>query len=156
MTLICFRDGIMASDSGVFIDDTYVGTCEKLFRLANGALYGACGTVDDRRIRALLGEHGSEATHAMLAEAADEDMQAMLVMPNDGNALYVLHVSCEDDGSKSLEFFRMAAAFYALGHGRMMAMGAMAYGASAEQAVETVLPFACYARAPVQSLRVAE
>ena len=43
MTIICYKDGVMAADSAVWAGSLHVGTMQKLARSIDGAITGVCG-----------------------------------------------------------------------------------------------------------------
>lgn len=56
--------------------------------------------------------------------------------------------------SERLRPYKVHASFYAIGSGRRLAIGAMAAGASAKEAVEIACRFDTHSRGPVNAARV--
>ncbi len=154
MTLIVYRDGILASDSGMFWENAHCGTLQKVFRLSNGLLFGAAGDCDDLALRKVIEEHGIDLPRSELAKF-NSDTQALIITPE--GRVWVLSIGRDDDSKEgTVEYFQYDAPFYSLGHGRWMAFGAMAMGATAEQAVAAVIPYAVHTKGPVQKIRLHE
>ncbi len=139
MTTIAYRDGIMAADSAAFADDTYGGSCVKVFRTKSGGLAAFCGSmIFSAAIQAWLqsGE-GSKPAYGT-------DVTGILVEAD--GAIWVVN----GDGDRA----QLNAPYVASGSGRIAALGAMAAGASAERAVEIACELDAYTRGPVQMERL--
>lgn len=122
MTIICVRDGIMAADTGVFADDLLLAYQRKIVRGPSGSLAAAAGPFNlAAKFRSWI-ESGEES--ALGINTAEEMFGALILRPS-GDILQVGH------DSAVIEVF---APFFAEGRGRSFAMGAMAAGASAEEA----------------------
>jgi hypothetical protein len=157
MTVIAYKDGVMASDSGLFWDDNYcIGTVQKLYRLDNGALYGGAGETDDRQLRALLGEYGPECPVEKLQHPdLNADYQVLLAMP-DGALWYVQITRNEEHEGGSVEAFQFKSPMAAIGYGRWGVFGAMVAGKTAAEAIEIMLPYLTNAKPPVQTMPLKE
>jgi hypothetical protein len=152
MTVICFRDGILASDSGLFWENAYCGTIQKIFRLSNGLLYGAAGEGDDRKLRDLIGAYDDPGDIPVSElEKFNNDTQVLVVRPT-GECWYISLGRNEQHDVSSVEVLCSKHDFYSIGFGKWIAFGAMAHGASAEQAVEIAVRYAVHTRGPVQTL----
>lgn len=123
MTAIAYRDGVMSADSGTFAGGLYVGAHRKIGRAPDGTIGAATGptSVCDRFRRWLEGDMLTRFSTPDL----ERDFLAILVKP-DGTVLYL-----EDDG----EPYEVVAPFHALGCAQDVLIGAMAAGATAEEAV---------------------
>jgi hypothetical protein len=157
MTVIAYKDGVMASDSGLFWDDNYcIGTVQKLYRLDNGAIYGGAGESDDRLLRAVLGEFGPDCPVEKLQHPdLNADYQVLLAMP-DASLWYVGITRNEEHEGGSVECFQFKAPMAAIGFGRWGfgrwgVFGAMVAGKSAAEAIEVMLPYLTNAKGPIQT-----
>lgn len=158
MTVIAYKDGVMAGDSawslageGTVHDGLIVNSMNKLIRLNSGALYGGAGSSDDRQLVDLL--QGVNSADKMpdvrkLRGTLQEGVHALLVLP-DGTIWEV--ETGEDDGGVML----VNRKWHAVGSGRALAMGAMAAGADARQACEIACAYNTYCQKPVTSLTLA-
>lgn len=148
MTVIAYRDGIMACDSA-WSTEGYVYTRQnKIFRLPSGALYGAAGDSDDRALVALLNT---------VTRAADIPARAALVeMTNEIMALLVLATGevWSIDTGKDGGAHRVFAPFIAVGCGKSLATGAMAMGATARTAAKIAAKFDTHCCLPVHTLKL--
>jgi len=119
MTTIAYRDGVMAADSHVGCNGVRSGTARKVFEHDGGAIAGSGSFGEVLRFK------------DWIVAGADEDARPELKESNliwfrrDGSFI-------EYDPAGSLSF---EAPFYAIGSGREIAIGAMAAGATAEEAV---------------------
>jgi hypothetical protein len=156
MTIICYRNGILAADSGLFWDNAWCGDTQKLFRLDNGLIYGAAGDGDDRRLRHLLGKYANPEQIPIeeLQAFAKSDTQALMVSPKRVAWFMQLSHDATHD-SYDVEVIRENAKFASIGMGRWIAFGAMAHGASAAEAVAVTVRYAVGTRGPVQTLAIA-
>lgn len=145
MTCIAIRDGIIAADSQLSVDDSLKYNCEKLFRVKDGVI-GFVGTTS----------HGMELLRHLLKN------DSRIAPPTDGNTYYR-----EDFGAlllshhgiylydESLIPDRVTGPFFALGTGALAALGAMKRGANAIEAVRIACEFDLWCREPVRWMRLA-
>jgi hypothetical protein len=156
MTVIAYKDGLMAGDSCWSMtgegshDGLIVNVADKLVRLRSGGLYGAAGAVDDRQLLDLLHDvHSPEMLPDVrkLRATLHSDILALLVLP-DGSIWEV--ATGEDEGG----IMPVKPKFHAVGIGRSLALGAMAQGANARRAIEIACEFNVYCRGPVTALRL--
>lgn len=141
MTTIAIRDGIMAADTAVFEGAVYAGIISKIVKARDGSLVGASGKAAacwDYIHRAQV-----ESDKPM---QIGEDASALIIKP-DGS------VWCIEAGGPP---FRIEGPFHATGPGAGVAIGAMAAGATAEEAVEIACRYDKASRAPVETLRLNE
>lgn len=137
MTTIAYRDGVLAADS--------LGT-------AGGYRDGHC--VKIRRIgRLLVGGCGNGAICEQFVDWVKKGMNGASPWTGTeaGNSLVI----CPD--GTLLMFgqsgpWRSSSDFYALGSGELLALGAMAHGATAHQAVEAAIRFDCHSGGPIRTL----
>jgi hypothetical protein len=142
VTVVVYRDGVMASDSAVHMDGIYSGSTTKIARSPNGMLGGGCG--DGGAVGRFIDWIKSGASGNFESKAGDRSFGALLVNP-DGTVLALCN-----DGSA----FPLLAPFYADGSGSTIAMGAMEMGATAEQAVEAAIKWDSGCRGPIQVERI--
>jgi hypothetical protein len=153
MTVVCYKDGIMAADSGLFWDNAWCGSTQKLFRLNNGLIYGAAGEGDDRRLRHLLGKYPDPEQVPIedLQTFAKSETQALIVSPK--KKIWFLQLSYDTNhDSHDVEVISESAEFISVGMGRWIAFGAMAHGASAAEAIAVTIRYAMGTRGPVQTM----
>jgi hypothetical protein len=155
MTIVVYRDGIMAADSAMNYDQLKVGSIQKVFWLDNGAMYGGAGQVDDRDIRAFLGSKPfpCELDALQLIDMCTCDLQSILVM-RDGRTFQVFVDLWEGKKDDTAEIIEIKAEYAAVGVGWQMAIGALAAGADAERTVELVAKHADTVQLPVQTLKL--
>jgi hypothetical protein len=155
VTLICYRDGILASDSSCWVNGLYVGSVCKLWRLSNGAIWGAAGDADMTGVRALIGEHWPDVPRAELT-ALGATVNGILIMP-DGETWTIDVVLADDDQRiDAVDIVRINAHYLAAGYGHEGALTAMAHGASAAEAVAAAAQHSSFIKLPVQTLALKE
>lgn len=124
MTTVAYKNGVMAADRAIS-GSGHIGTARKVWkRKSDGALVGGCGTVSVIQKWAewfLTGERGNSPG---LGSDEDSASQMMVVRPNG---------TVENHDRYGRAVFE--APYYAIGSGTDYALGAMAFGASARQAV---------------------
>lgn len=137
MTTIAFRHGVLASDSMVSSNNMHEGQAVKIRRIG----------------KVLVGAAGSGALAQRFADWVKAGMKgdSPWTGKDAGNSLVV----CPDD--TMLVFgqngpWRSYSDFYALGSGELLALGAMAHGATAHQAVEAAIRFDCHSGGPIRTL----
>jgi len=136
VTTICYRDGVLAADTAVNAGDMTVGTTVKIARAPDGTIGGAAGPlgITTKFLRWLQ--------DGMIGEPpSGKEVQLMWVTP-DGKVW-------ANDGDGAYE---MVHAYCAIGTGYRMAMGAMAFGATAREAVEVCCDLDHSTRRPITEL----
>lgn len=129
MTVICFKNGVLASDTQITINGIAAEHWDKVIKTEDGRLIGACG---DWPAAVALRDW-------LVAKDPEKDLEfmpqmgasALVIMP-DGEVLSF---------TSSLTVCRARAPFYALGSGFQIATGAMAAGATAEEAVVIAMKY---------------
>lgn len=140
MTVICYRDGIMAADSLSSHNGRRVASVKKIVRSEDGNLAGSAGDASDcGAFRSWIAAGGPKETIPKLSNE-DGDFDAIMVTPD--RRMFML------DGS--LLPIPFDAPFCAIGSGAPIAIGAMHMGATAEQAVEAAIAHNCYCHGPIQ------
>lgn len=139
MTTICYRDGVLAADTAVFDRGTYCGQMVKIAAAPDGTIGGGAGAQAD--VSAMVewlrgGMSGEPPT------ISDDDSEFIWVKP-DGTMWW--------RGPRS-KVTQVVADYLAIGSGFRLAMGAMAHGASARQAVEIACDLDNHTRRPIMEL----
>lgn len=156
MTIICYRDGVMAADGGAFWSDIRVARARrKIVRLPSGGLAAATGaTIFIQKFEMYLRGYdtgvlqGGDNVHGVLGikgETRDE-FYGMIVRP-DGSVIGIDHES-------DVVLLERDSAIFAMGAAADMAYGAMLAGASAEEAVRICVANHAYAAGEVQVERL--
>jgi len=143
MTTIAYKRGILAADSQITAGNRIITSqnAVKIVRLSDGRLLGHCGQM--RHMRPLIAYLEGDSTRY-------PDME------KDATAI-VVHV----DGRVELHFgrhpdeaFEEEAEFYAIGSGSELALGAMAMGATAIEAVNVAIRFDTSSGGEVKHLEI--
>lgn len=133
----------MAADSAVYLGNIRVGSFQKIVRRDDGALASAAGTTSICERFNEWFVNGCQSPFDPKDD--DKDFSAIIVHP-DGHVQKVGHQG---------DHFSIRASFYALGFAQDFALGAMAAGASAEDAVRLCLQWhdGCGGTVQVESLK---
>lgn len=127
MTIVAYKDGVMAADTAFWCGPVIEGHATKIRRLKNGALVGCSG---DGTIYQWffdwIENHGAKSDR----EKPDAGGFGALVVTPDGEVIRY--------GENCLPI-TLTGPFFAMGAGATFAMGAMAAGASAEEAVRLTI-----------------
>ena len=158
MTTIAYRSGIMVSDSCYSHGGTVDTLLSKIYRLKSGALLGQSGENDAREFIDLLNNVKSERglpTRKVLIEIR-ADFLGLLVLRT--GSIYKINTSIvsvgnwaksDDNDIADIGVWKISRTFAAIGAGSDFAMGAMAHGATAEQAVAIACRFDTASRPPL-------
>lgn len=148
MTTIAYRDGILAADSLVSGEMVRWGSMTKLTKAPSGWIGAACG------------DAGAASEFAWWMEN---------LLPSDNYGTPVFSVPELKDPVDGLlitdkgkiwcwtgrpRFFHLEADFTAIGSGSKIAMGAMAMGATAEQALAVAAQFDVYTGGKIETLSI--
>lgn len=137
MTIICYRDGIIASDSWILRDDCQFASMKKIIKTKKGALVGACGNACD------LSKFFDWARRDTYIDPPDEifedDFSGVMILPDKRMLLW------EDILPTEIE-----AEYFSLGIGYQIALGAFVMGASAEAAVSATTKHCRSCGGPIQ------
>lgn len=142
MTIYCYRDGILASDSGVFANGVCHGHRQKVHKSANGLLYACTARSSNAQAFHDWMNGADDPAWTGVKPKLDEDFSAHYFAP-DGRIFYVDYL---------LVPAQIEAPFIANGYATDLAIGAMAQGATAIEAVEIALRYSDCVRGPVQSV----
>lgn len=153
MTTIAYRDGIMVSDSRAFAgNSSFIGSKEKIFQLPDGGLIGISTNKPGLGESFAAWMHKRMLSGTSLTEPAQDapgrgehELTALMVL-SDGTVLY-FHDSSEPAGP-------LSAPYFAIGSGDRYAMGAMAMGASAEEAIQVAARYDPWTAAPLNVWKI--
>lgn len=147
MTTIAYRDGIMAGDSGNWLNNVMYRGAIKVARGPDGSLHGVTGNAGDAEpyIRWVLDGMQGDAPKP---EATDRNegrsaFLALVVPPGGGPVRLWTAFGSEEHHDVP---------FIAIGAGAEMAVGAMAAGATAEEAIRIVAQHSNFAALPVRTV----
>lgn len=147
MTTIAYRDGIMAADTASWdVNGVYFGRARKLHRLADGRVFGGAGSTS-AILRVVAWLNGAEDKPALDDDKPTDVVQAIIATPGPGRVVVYVDVSL-------MEVEQHPGEFVAIGSGRELALGAMAMGASAAEAVRVATDFDRGSRPPVDTIVV--
>ena len=128
MTVIAYKNGILASDTAVWSRSVCIGHVEKIIRTPGGIMAGSCGdsvSGDQFRQWVLSGRKKRWEPPSTEIEA--------IVIEKDGTVTRYYGASKTPYTAES--------PFYAIGCGYELALGAMAAGATAEDAVKIAIKY---------------
>jgi hypothetical protein len=140
MTTVAIKDGIIAADSAVYDRGTLVGTCHKLTRLRDGTIITGTGGWDSLTTFREWYANGPKSERPRLGDS----FEAFVIKPNGASYWY---------GIAALPTRLNIGKFHALGSGYQIAMGAMAAGASAIEAVKIACKLDSGTEAPVRHIK---
>jgi len=143
VTTIAYRDGVLAADSRVTSDNIITGSSTRKIVKRGPVLAATCGTAAMGREFLCWVERGCPGDMPDIVHKRDSGWScwAFLSTPL-GNFLL------QEPG-----LVRVHGDYFAMGSGRELALGAMAYGASAEQAVAAAIMHDNNSGGPVHILR---
>ncbi len=137
MTIIVVRDGVMAADRGMIKGEIVYGYRDKIIRLVDGSLYAGAGRNQDvLAVQAWLDGASEKPTQL------DKSFRG-IVLQADG-AVY------EIEAELVLEYYDQPYCYVGSEHAECFAHGALAMGATAEQAVRLTVDHCVYANGDVQ------
>lgn len=140
MTIIVFRDGVLAADSQITTGGIFDVAIKKIAANKAGWLGGSCGDLGAVSAFAAWIERGNKK---LLEFEAEDKFEGILINPL-GAVLYV-----EKHGRKT----PMSADYYTLGSGGNVALGALAHGATAIEAVEIAIKLVTSCGGPIHHIR---
>lgn len=141
MTVIAYREGIMAADSRAWSGGhSPIGSKTKIRRLADGTLIGCSSSIPG----------AAEYVMAWYEDGMNEDDKlpqsfTFLAVKPDGTAMVA------DDGPYMSG--PLTADYFAIGSGRQFALGALAMNATAEEAVQVGIELDTCSAGPIQTLK---
>lgn len=140
MTIVVYRDGVMAADSLVTDHDLRCGAVRKIQKI-NGCLVGAAGGLAEVQMFFAWYAARAGTDRPVLT---DDNFEGLVVMPG-GQVNWYGH---------GLLPTRLDAPYHAIGSGFKVAMGALWMGASAERAVECAIALNIRCGGPIDVIRL--
>jgi hypothetical protein len=139
MTTVAFRDGVLAVDSGVGMEarGCFLGNVRKCYT-GDGVIGAAAGDAAEMREFRKWIEAGAEPGKWINGQ---QNIQGIIVRKGGAVSIYCNGAELDASGE-----------FFAAGSGCAVALGAMAAGASAVQAVEIACIYDMSTRGPVVAL----
>jgi hypothetical protein len=155
MTTIAYKAGMMACDSCWTHNDLQVTSLSKIVRLSSGALLGQAGDNDGREMAIFLDKIKTERNLPTRRQLLDLrlNFHGLLVLPNGG----IFSVACREDPldyRDEVGFTPISRKFTSCGSGYELAIGAMAAGKTAREAVAIACDFDINSRGPVHVMRL--
>lgn len=147
MTTIAFRDGIMAGDSCCTEHGTVISLAPKVHKLKHGIIVGYAGDADSRALHALLEKMKSPDDLPAVSKLRElkQDHAAIVAFPSGK----VFAIDVGNDKGDYCGVCEISAPYYAIGSGGLVAMAAMAAGATAMKAVSIACDLDVHTRAPI-------
>lgn len=146
MTTIAYKSGVMAADSGNWLGNVAYRTGNKLAVGPDGSLHGVTGNAAEGCTYLRWVTYGMKGAAPKPEETDRKEgrssFMALVVLPDQRVRLWTAHGFEEHE----------CPVYFAIGAGSEMAVGAMAAGASAEEAVAIVADNCEYARLPVRKV----
>jgi ATP-dependent protease HslVU (ClpYQ) peptidase subunit len=155
MTTIAYKDGMMACDSCWTIGNIHVTSLSKITRLPSGALLGQAGDNDCREMENFLSKVKTPRGLPTRKELLDLRLEyaGLLVLPSK----HIFKITCREDPldyKDEVGFTPISRKFAATGSGNELAIGAMAAGKTAREAVAIACEFDINTRGPVHVVRL--
>jgi len=144
VTIVAYRDGVLASDSRVTINDFIDSdTCKKIYRLSDGSLLGLAGNHGTAFVLENLLREWVKSNKGRLPPGPFKKVEAIFVRPD--KTVWVYGAGWEKWGYKTP---------VAIGNGMLVATGAMDTGATAKEAVKATIKRNIYCGGRVQVLKL--
>jgi hypothetical protein len=153
MTTIAFKDGLMAGDSCWNVSGIIDTLSHKIIRLKSGALLGQSGDNDIRELVDMLQNVKSAKSLPSYSAIAAVRVDATLLLALQNGYTFKVSTSKKltHEDTDDLGIWRIERQFCAIGAGAELALGAMAFGANAHQAVQIACRWDINSRPPVYS-----
>lgn len=130
MTVIAYRAGIIAADRNAFVHNVIVTRRTKVGRSSDGTLVGTSGAGwQGDKLRQWVEDWGADTVERARPDFHHLNIGAVIIYPD----RRILMMETEDN--EDIREWYGASDFVALGAGAELAMGAMAQGATAIEAV---------------------
>lgn len=142
MTTIAYRDGVMAADTALTHNGVWEGKSVKIGTTSDGRVVGIAGAPGMMKPFIDWLQFGGDAP----AYDRDDHFFAIVAYADGAASLY----------DRFMSEIKMSEPFHAIGSGKEIAIGAMAAGASAEDAVRIACIYDAYSAEPVRTVTVAE
>ena len=163
MTVIAYKNGIMACDS-LWTDLDLKSTFKtKIRKLKNDLLVGGSGENDDRAIIKLLSEikvKGELDVDNFPSVKKLQDINQNLTMivvqkvSKKKSKIFIVNMSSQESGGEGNAVYEITQEYYAVGSGSHLALGAMAFGADAEEACRIACRYELYCAEPIHTIKV--
>jgi hypothetical protein len=149
MTIITYKDGVMASDTGARNESVIRTNVTKIFKCPSGALYGFAGNADSMSDYISWVKHGGvDEKPPIIPGNKDTNVGSFIV----------LRVSADGQFKKLITSFGSEnysdEPYCAIGAAQEVAYGAFWMGASATKAVEACLAHSPYAFGIVDAIKL--
>jgi hypothetical protein len=158
VTTVCYKAEIMASDSRCTDEGIFATRTQKIWRLENRALLGGSGDADMRDVVALLGKCSPKRLPSRAELASTQtDFAGLLVFAN--GSIWFVDIGPIELGSMTqwtASLIECKERFAATGSGQQFALGAMAAGRSAKEAVEIAIRYDTASGPPVVEVPLKE
>lgn len=149
MSTIAYRDGVLASDSMLSGDNFTWGSVSKISRSERGGIGGAVGRLEETaEFLAWFTKFGADDPERFPPPRGKDGADGIAVT----QALTDAGVLLLWTGGERLTVVKTS--FIAIGSGAKIAMGAMAAGATAEEAVEIAAKYDVYTGGETMVLRI--
>lgn len=145
MTVIVYRDGVMASDTSAWDDRSVHRWSRKIIRGADGSLYGTFGQCSEGQAFLRWVDEGCVGEQPMPREVVNEDDSFGILRVREPGLIGLL--------VKPYGWEVFKAPYYAVGGGSAVSWGTLYAGADAETAVRAAIEHSTVARGDVQSIR---
>lgn len=156
MTTIAYRDGIMAADSRICQGSAILGDVKKCWA-HEGKIYAVSGTFPKLlAVQQYIESGGRDGAEALPITDGDDGSEACVIMAETSGIFIYEAVLRRPGGGVSVSWAPLDAPFHAVGSGAAYAIGAMAQGATAEEAVAIACRFDIYSGGRIRTLRLAE
>jgi len=160
MTTVAWDGKVMASDSCWSLDDAVDSLMNKISRLSSGALLGQAGDNDARAIVRMLDKIKTPAGLPLRDDLLKIrlDYMGLLVFPK-GRVFKVSLTHHSEahwgpDFKEDIGIWEISTPFTAIGSGKEFAIGAMAAGKSAPDAVRIACRYDINSRPPVHTVKL--
>lgn len=141
MTIIVYRNGVMASDTSIFGDRTMCGNVRKINMREDGALIGGAGIMSFAAEFMRWFMNGENGERPKLGLSDKESASILIVRPSGMIEEHDIY-----------GWYTHDTPYYAIGSGMDFAYGAMDYGASAVEAVKVAIKRNAYCGGEVYAL----
>lgn len=161
MTTIAYKNGVMASDSCWTLGNAQVVSASKIHRLSSGGLLGQAGDNDQRSVAALFEKIKDPRKFPSRQELLGTvtEFHGLLALPRRG-VWYIAICKTGPGGwvedGEDCGIWEANRGFAAVGSGSDFAIGAMAAGKTAREAVAIACKFDINSRLPVHSAAISK
>jgi hypothetical protein len=158
MTTVAYKDGFMAADSKMTDAlGSHVTRMTKIFRLSAGGLLGVAGDADVRDVVALLDKcRSARSLPSREALARTKSAFAGILVFRNGDIFDIAIAHDEEIKEWTGGIVEIKDGLHAIGSGYQFAIGAMAAGASAYNAVVLACRFDTASGGPVRMVQLKE